>query len=73
MLTNKWLQFGLSVLTTLLAGSASLDWSTFVTPSHAAAVATGIAALKAVLNLAAPGPGTLVQPTGGALVTHKAA
>ena len=71
MLTNKWFQFGLSALVTALAGSASLDWSTVVTPTHAAAVATGIAAVKAVLNLVAPGPGTPVRPTGGAIVTHK--
>ena len=72
MLTNKWLQFGLSTAMTLLAGSASLDWSTVLTPSHAAGVATGIAAVKAVLNLLAPGPGAIVQPTGRTVVTHHA-
>ena len=71
MLTNKWIQFGLSTALTLLAGSASLDWSTVVTPSHAAGIATGIAALKAVLNLLAPGPRVPVQPTGGSVVTHR--
>ncbi len=70
MLTNKWIQFGLSAALTLLAGSASLDWSTVVTPTHAAGIASGIAAVKAVLNLLAPGPGVPVQPTGGAIVTH---
>lgn len=72
MLTNKWLQFGLSALMTVMAGSASLDWSTVVSPTHAAGIATGIAAAKAVLNLLAPGPNTPVQPTGGAVVTHRA-
>lgn len=72
MLTNKWLQFSLSALMTALAGSASLDWTTVVSPSHAAGLATGIAAVKAVLNLLAPGPHVAVQPTGGALVTHQA-
>ena len=72
MLTNKWLQFGLSALMTVMAGSASLDWSTVVSPTHAAGIATGIAAVKAVLNLLAPGPNVAVQPTGGTLVTHQA-
>lgn len=70
MLTNKWIQFGLSTALTLLAGSASLDWSAVVTPAHAAGIASGIAALKAVLNLLAPGPRVPVQPTGGAVITH---
>lgn len=70
MLTNKWIQFGLSSALTILAGSASLDWSTIVTPAHAAGIASGIAALKAVLNLLAPGPHVPVQPTGGTLITH---
>ena len=72
MITNKWLQFALSALTTLFAGSASLDWTTVLSPSHAAGLATGIAAVKAVLNLLAPGPNTPVQPTGGTIVTHQA-
>lgn len=70
MLTNKWIQFGLSAAMTVLAGSASLDWSTVVSPPHAAGIATGIAALKAVLNLLAPGPHVPVQPTGGRIITH---
>ena len=70
MLTNKWIQFGLSAALTLLAGSASLDWSAVLTPTHAAGIATGIATLKAVLNLLAPGPRVPVQPTGGTLITH---
>lgn len=70
MLTNKWIQFGLSAALTVLAGSASLDWSTVVTPAHAAGIATGIAAAKAVLNLLAPGPRVPVQPTGGTVITH---
>lgn len=70
MLTNKWLQFSLSALMAALAGSASLDWSALVSPAHAAAVATGIAAVKAVLNLLAPGPRVPIQPTGGSLITH---
>ncbi len=70
MLTNKWLQFGLSAAMAVLAGSASLDWSTVVNPTHAAGIATGIAAVKAVLNLLAPGPRVPVQPTGGSLITH---
>lgn len=72
MLTNKWLQFGLSTLMTALAGSASLDWSAVLSPSHAAGLATGIAAVKAVLNLLAPGPNVPMQPTGNVLVTHQA-
>ena len=72
MLTNKWLQFSLSALMTVLAGSASLDWSTIVAPAHAAGIAAGIAAAKAVLNLFAPGPRVPIQPTGGTLVTHVA-
>ena len=72
MLTNKWLQFGLSTLMTVLAGSASLDWSTIVSPTHAAGIATGIAAVKAVLNLLAPGPREPVQPTGSTFITHTA-
>lgn len=71
MLTNKWIQFGLSVAMALSAGAASLDWSSVLTPSHAAGVAAGIATAKALLNLAAPGPGAIVSPTGGAVVTHK--
>jgi hypothetical protein len=70
MLTNKWIQFTLSAAMAALAGGASLDWSTVLTPSHAAGVATGIATIKAVLNLLAPGPGVPVQPTGGTVVTH---
>lgn len=72
MLTNKWLQFGLSAAMTVLAGSASLDWSSVLAPAHAAGIATGIAAVKAVLNLLAPGPGVPLQPTGGTIVTHHA-
>jgi hypothetical protein len=72
MLTNKWLQFGLSAVMTLLAGSASLDWSSVIAPTHAAGIATGIAAVKAVLNVFAPGPNVPVQPTGGTIVTHQA-
>ena len=71
MITNKWLQFGLSALMTVFAGSASLDWTSVLSPAHAAGVATGIAAAKAVLNLLAPGPNTPVQPTGGTIVTHQ--
>jgi sulfite exporter TauE/SafE len=72
MLTNKWLQFGLSTAMTLLAGSASLDWTSVISPTHAAGIATGIAAVKAILNILAPGPGVPIQPTGGTLVTHQA-
>jgi hypothetical protein len=71
MLTNKWIQFGLSAALTVLAGGASLDWSTVLSPSHAAGIASGIAALKAVLNLLAPGPRVAVQPTGSTVVTHR--
>lgn len=71
MLTNKWLQFGLSAVMTVLAGSASLDWSSVISPTHAAGIATGIAAVKAVLNILAPAPNVPVQPTGGLLVTHQ--
>lgn len=72
MLTNKWLQFGLSAAMTVLAGSASLDWSSVLSPTHAAGLAAGIAAVKSVLNILAPGPKVPVQPTGGVLVTHQA-
>lgn len=71
MLTNKWIQFGLSTALAMLAGGASLDWSAILTPAHAAGVASGIAAVKAVLNLLAPAPGMPVQPTGGAVITHR--
>ena len=72
MLTNKWLQFGLSAAMTVLAGSASLDWSSVISPTHAAGLATGIAAVKAILNILAPGPSVPIQPTGSTLVTHQA-
>ncbi|MCW6511002.1 hypothetical protein [Lichenifustis flavocetrariae] len=71
MLTNKWIQFGLSAAVAVLTGGASLDWSTILTPTHAAGIAAGIATVKALLNLLAPGPRVPVQPTGGTLITHR--
>ena len=70
MLTNKWIQFGLSAAVVLLTGGASLDWTTIVTPTHAAGIAAGIATVKVLLNLLAPGPRVPVQPTGGSFITH---
>jgi hypothetical protein len=71
MLTNKYLQAGLSAGVALFGWASAFDWTSITSAKTSAAIAGGIGAVKLVLNALAPAPKTLLQPTGGLLITHK--
>jgi hypothetical protein len=71
MLTNKWMQFGLNIIIAIMGTIAAFDWTSVVSASTAATIATVIALGKAVMNTLLPSAGQTITPTGGTIVTHN--
>ena len=60
MLTNKWIQFGLSAAIAFAGVAVGFDWSSVVGPRAAGVVVAALGGLKMVLNAMAPPPGAQV-------------
>jgi len=69
MLTNKWVQFALSLVIALLGYLATVDWTTLL-PSKAGVIVSVIGVAKMILNALAPSANATVIPTGGSVITH---
>lgn len=63
MLTNKWVLFGLSSASAILAYLSTVDWTTLL-PTKAGAIIIAIGAIKAVLSALTPAE---AQPTNNKL------
>lgn len=63
MLTNKWVLFGLSSASAVIAYLGTVDWGTLL-PSKAGAIIMAIGAVKAVLTALLP---SSTQPTNNKL------
>lgn len=73
MLTNKWIQFGLSALIAFAGVAVGFDWTGLVGAQTGGVIVATLGGVKMVLNALAPAPGAPVVATDGALVTHKSA
>lgn len=72
MLTNKYIQTALSAGVALFGWASAFDWTAITSAKTSAGIAGAIGVVKLILNAVAPGPGALVTPTGGTIVTHTA-
>lgn len=70
MVFNKWLKFGMDAATGLFGLAATLDWQT-ITPTHAAAIASGIGFVRMLMSALAPAGGTTVTAPTGLVSTGK--
>jgi glycine cleavage system H lipoate-binding protein len=70
---NKYVRLGLTILTGALGLLAAYNWSDLVDTKTAGLIVVAISAVKAIIDVLAPGAGVATQPTGTStsLITHK--
>lgn len=72
MLTNKWIQFAISLLITLDGFAVTFNWLSVTNATVAGAIVAVAGTAKMILNALAPAAGVSITATGNSLITHKA-
>jgi hypothetical protein len=70
---NKYIRLALTIFTGVLGLLAAYNWSEIVDPKTAGLIVVAISAVKAIIDVLAPGAGVATQPVGSStsLITHK--